>query len=408
MDFNPHIALEYARSISRPRLVGSGEEEKVAEEIIAKLETFGYHIEREPFQFTRAFDIALAVEVGLALFLILCALSFPTLLSAPLRVGAVVVIGSFLLVLLFLAQPLNQIIHRHAVASVPPSGDADSPRQPFGRTLTRVYRTFNIVARLPDYSTTRPSDYPTFYLVSHFDSKSQPLPLALRIACVLIFLPATALFTLFALAQLLFTNYLLLLAAGLLALVSGLPLLFLTVGNRSPGAIDNASGTGLLLHLAEVLAARPDLRSKIHLTCLVTSAEEMATMGARYHVQRQHASLPGAYVLNFDGIGIEGRLSLAGAKSNQPLARLVETVAAELHIPLSRFNLPGALYDHIPFTEAGIDSVTLVTVGRAAWGVHTAKDSPDKLDPRGFELAGKVALRVVEELAAKEIDKLSG
>ena len=38
---------------------------------------------------------------------------------------------------------------------------------------------------------------------------------------------------------------------GLLALAAALPLLFLDVGNTSPGAIDNASSVGLVLHLAE-------------------------------------------------------------------------------------------------------------------------------------------------------------
>ncbi len=59
MEFDPNKALAYAQALSRPRLVGSGEDERVAQEIVARLESFGYKVEREPFQFTRAFDIAL-------------------------------------------------------------------------------------------------------------------------------------------------------------------------------------------------------------------------------------------------------------------------------------------------------------------------------------------------------------
>ena len=76
---------------------------------------------------------------------------------------------------------------------------------------------------------------------------------------------------------------------GLLALAAAFPLLFLDVGNNSPGAIDNASSVGLVLHLAEVLAQRADWQDKLHLTILIPSAEEMTLMGSVAYVTAYEA-----------------------------------------------------------------------------------------------------------------------
>src|SRR5260221_102339 len=101
--------------------------------------------------------------------------------------------------------------------------------------------------------------------------------------------------------------------AGLVALVSSVPLLFLLLagsGNASPGAIDNAAGAGLVLHLAECLCANPPARP---VTVLITGAEELGLLGSLAFVHSANPqALSGAHVLNFDGIGTAGRLALVG------------------------------------------------------------------------------------------------
>jgi hypothetical protein len=398
MAFDPEVALAYARALSRPRRVGSDEEKRVAGEIAARLERFGYQVEREPFQFTLAFEIALAAEIALALALVLLALFVP---------ARAFIFGSLLLALLPIALPLNRAIQYRAVAPDPSPGETASARPAWGLRLGRLYRTANIVAapaprrELDEGAPGRAVGLPHLYLVSHLDSKSQRLPILIRIFLFVVFLPAVALFALSAIAQSVSPNLqgstLLL---GAISLLSGLPLLLLDVQNESPGAIDNASGTGLLLHLAEVLAARPDLLSKIRLTVLVTSAEEMATIGALYHVKRHARSLreETPVVLNFDGIGVDGRLYMAGRGG--ALAARLHRAAAEQKIPLADFSLTGVLFDHLPFAAHGLDAATLLAIGGASRHVHTAGDSADKLNPRGFEMAGRVAMRVIEAMAA--------
>jgi hypothetical protein len=77
----------------------------------------------------------------------------------------------------------------------------------------------------------------------------------------------------------------------------------------------------------------------------------------------------------------------------------VRAACSELQISLGKFSLPGAMFDHTPFARCGFDAVSLMAVGRASWAVHTPGDSADKLHVRGFEQAGRVAWRVIEQLA---------
>lgn len=110
------------------------------------------------------------------------------------------------------------------------------------------------------------------------------------------------------------------------------------------------------------------------------------------------------YVLNFDGVGVDGDLYYVG-HSRQPqnsdrisLLTRVQSACAELNLPLKRFGFVGALFDHMPFAQRGFDAVSLIAVGHASRSVHTPADAIDQLHVRGFDQAARVALRVIEKL----------
>jgi hypothetical protein len=403
MYFDPLIALQYAASISRPRRVGSGADEAVAAEIADQLHGWGYQVERQPFTFSTA------SEIFLKLFVLAGVLLFAALLIWHDRIVAVLLV---LLVGLFM--PLNRRVQAAAL-------EHDGRGLKWGRR----YATANLIARpsLPAQfakqspsapgiassldNASRNDDVPHLYLVAHYDSKSQLMPLVMRITLFMLAIIAgliLVVLTLFDVSTVLY------LPIGLLALAAAVPLLFLDVGNNSPGAIDNASSVGLVLHLAEVLAQRSDWQDKLHLTLLFPSAEELTLMGSVAYATAHEALLHeqdhngGLYVLNFDGIGVDGDLYYVG-HSLQPqngdrinlLAR-VQSACTELDLPLKRFGFVGALFDHIPFAQHGFDAISLIAVGRASRLVHTPADSIDQLHVRGFDQAGRVALRVIEYL----------
>jgi hypothetical protein len=77
--------------------------------------------------------------------------------------------------------------------------------------------------------------------------------------------------------------------------------------------------------------------------------------------------------------------------------------AEELGISLGRFFLPGAMFDHIPFADAGYEAVSLIGIGKDSLSIHTANDSPEKLHARGFEQAGSLAIRLIEKLSGERL-----
>ena len=125
----------------------------------------------------------------------------------------------------------------------------------------------------------------------------------------------------------------------------------------------------------------------------------VAYVAAHEALLREQAQHGGLHVLNFDGVGVDGSLCYVGGSRQRQngdrinLLTYVQDACAELNLPLKRFGFIGALFDHIPFAQHGFDAVSLITVGRASRSVHTPHDAIDQLHVRGFDQAGRVALR---------------
>src|SRR5512139_4324923 len=110
MTFDPHIALNYAASIARPRRVGTGADEEIAAEIAEKLRGWGYEVERQPFTFSTAPQAFLTLVVLAAIVLVLMMLLAHERFSIVADVAAVALV---LLVALFM--PLNRRVQSAAL-----------------------------------------------------------------------------------------------------------------------------------------------------------------------------------------------------------------------------------------------------------------------------------------------------
>jgi hypothetical protein len=392
--FRPDTARQYAQRVARPRRVGTAENQDTIDWIAGHLAEAGWHVLRQPFRFAAAGNAVLTMAIGLAL-----ALTVGILLAGGRAPGVSALLGALLLGLLALMEPASR--KAQAAAIFPPLGQPGGVWAALCRRIGRPETTENIIGHWPGAGAPL-AGRPHLLLVAHSDSKSQLLPLPLRMALI-VSASAGAIATALCAIGCLAWPQLARLTSGLgaLTLTAGLPLLALFAagaGNRSPGAIDNASGVGLLMHLAEVIAA--DAAMGVPVTLLVTGAEELGVVGARAFVQaattagwlRPDDAQSGLYLLNFDGVGGAGRLTMAGPRGD--LADRLETAGQALGVPVGRLGLGGALFDHGPFSEAGVEAATLMIQGRAALRVHTPGDSADLLVDAGFQQAGEVALRV--------------
>ena len=257
------------------------------------------------------------------------------------------------------------------------------------------------------------------YILAHYDSKSQTLPIGGRIPLVM---------ALFLSTLSLSAYHLLIPLAGLhvpgtveraifiTALTSGLVLLWTKTRNLSPGAIDNASGVALMLYLAEAIKKEAQEFKGLRFHFVATGAEEEGLVGAfwlRKSIKGDPTGRP--YFINLDGVGTKGRVyctdkiglhpSSQGQKEFLALIRrTAEAVGASAqadNVPLQVYSPPitmGAMADHFPFTANGYRAVTFSAVSRHSLWVHTPWDTLEMVEVEGMEAVGRLILGVLRLL----------
>ena len=166
-------------------------------------------------------------------------------------------------------------IEEHAFAGQP-------SRAFFG--VPALVNGINLIAR-----PIRPSAHRPIWLVAHYDSKGQPISMAIR----LIGFATLALGILLLLVAMI--PALLLIAFGL-AIVSQN-----RVNNKSPGALDNATA------LVAIFMTLDQLPRDASVGVIFPDAEEYGLVGARALVQDRAALLADASIINLDGLDDTGR-----------------------------------------------------------------------------------------------------
>lgn len=240
---------------------------------------------------------------------------------------------------------------------------------------------------------------PGVWLMAHLDTKSQPVPMLLRMSGIIV--ASAAMVTTFVAS--LFTeayrgNYLFFWGSiTALGAVGSLAVLLSTVGNRSPGALDNASG------VAAAVLGGAGTPSGMPVGVLLTSAEELGLAGARAWARDQavrHATRHKRYVINFDGLDDVGTLTCMSNRDN-PVAAALSSAASEAGMGLRlRKVLPGIMVDSSALSESDWDAVTvskgnLSTLAR----IHTPSDAPDRLAGAGVAEAVEMVLNFMKREA---------
>ena len=234
---------------------------------------------------------------------------------------------------------------------------------------------------------------PVVWLVAHLDSKSQTVPMLVRIkssvglqiASVVVLASAIAASAGFAPSK----GYWLALAVA--CVVAALPSMLCFVGARSPGALDNASGVAAVL-----LAAAADVKD---LGVLITSGEELGLAGARAWASTAKSRM---LAVNCDTVDDAGswRCMYSG-KQPTNLAAAVGKVAGAVGIVVRVGRLiPGILADNVAFADAGIEAMTVSrgnfsTLAR----IHTWRDNSTGLTGRGVADASVFLSALAKELS---------
>ena len=234
---------------------------------------------------------------------------------------------------------------------------------------------------------------PEVWLVAHIDSKSQTVPMLIRIGSS-VALGGVTMATLIVLLATLVVGRAaepVWHALAIAAVAAALPSIFCLVRNDSPGAVDNASGVAAVLIASQMTSSR-------NLGVLITSGEELGLAGAREWAAR---ASPGALFINCDTVDDVGgwRCMYTGSKPVR-IASAVEGIArrAGLELAVGRL-IPGILADSMAFADRGLDAVTisrgtLSTLAR----IHTRRDTSTTLAGGGIADAGALLSTLAKEL----------
>jgi len=165
-----------------------------------------------------------------------------------------------------------------------------------------------------------------------------------------------------------------------------------------PGADDNASGTAVLLEVARVFA-ESGFKPKRSLLFISFSGEEQGLLGSRHYVTQPPRPLSNTVaMINIDHAGIgNGRLTVGVTGLDKSLAANAGEHAG-LADTLDLFGFfPGG--DHVPFKEAGVPTVTVVS-GGAHPHFHHPSDTHDTVRPEILEQAAKYVVALVWKFAS--------
>lgn len=175
------------------------------------------------------------------------------------------------------------------------------------------------------------------------------------------------------------------------------------------GADDGASGAGVLLELARVLALHPELAAQVEFVFLdgeEAFAEHMTEEDGLYgskHDAAQRAkegTLP-RYQVNLDMVGGADNIIAVPAydTSDVMLSQYAKALMAE-NLPVSRWTAVPASYrdDHRPYLEQGVDSLNLIADFRGTRWWHKSGDTLDRIGTRTLNETGRLVLRLVSLL----------
>jgi hypothetical protein len=236
---------------------------------------------------------------------------------------------------------------------------------------------------------------PKVWFVAHLDSKSQTVPMLVRIAGSVALAAVVAL----TLAGLLISLIGVQVSGGiwraleLAAIAAAIPGVSCFVRNDSMGAVDNASGV-----VAAILASQSAVSPR-DLGILITSAEELGLAGARAWAE---AAPKGGLFLNCDTVDDTGdwRCMHSGGRP-QRITNATVSVADRLRTPIRVTRLiPGILADNMAFADRGMQAVTLSrgTLSTLA-RIHTRRDTSNGLTGRGSAEASILLSALAKELS---------
>jgi aminopeptidase YwaD len=153
-----------------------------------------------------------------------------------------------------------------------------------------------------------------------------------------------------------------------------------------PGANDNASGTSMLLNLAQHYA-KPENKPDYTIVFIFFGAEEAGLVGSKFYTENPVFPLEEIKLLiNIDlaGTGDEGITVVNGSVFEKEFNKLKELNEAKKYLAQVKVRGKAANSDHYYFTEKGVPAFFIYTMGGIK-AYHDVYDKPETLPLTEFQ-----------------------
>jgi aminopeptidase YwaD len=169
------------------------------------------------------------------------------------------------------------------------------------------------------------------------------------------------------------------------------------------GADDNASGVGMMLELAEKLAAHPESHKR-SIIVAAFSGEEMGLLGSKKYVEDPMIDLKAVdAMVNLDMVGRltdSTKLQIGGVGTAESLRKIVYESCDTTKMRLALAEEGYGPSDHASFY--GKDIPVLFLTSGAHLDYHTPSDTWDKINYPGMVKIADVAFKIIEDIANTE------
>ncbi len=164
-----------------------------------------------------------------------------------------------------------------------------------------------------------------------------------------------------------------------------------------PGGNDNASGSAMLVFLADYFKEHA---SKYNLVFIAFAGEEVGLLGSEYFVSHPLIKLKDIrFLINLDimGSGEEGITAVNGTLFEKEFLLLQKINKKQKALPVIKKRGPAANSDHYFFTEAGVPSFFIYTMGPNK-NYHDVNDTYENLSFKAFEKIGELLIAFTHKL----------
>ena len=378
--------LQNLKLLSFPRLAGTQNEKKAFNILKNKIKDYNSQYFNQEFSFTTFYSKFLPKILFTLLFLLLISFSMKNVLLFGISV---------LLILIFSVFILNPV------------------KIGIGKKIKSQNIYLKYQKNKKNNENINPVDVDNknsfnILFISHVDSKGQRFSIKMRIVSykiwiisfisgfVLIFLDDILVFNLY-------LNLFEFIALGI-NLFAVILIILNTTNNKSPGALDNASGVTCVLELLKYYSKYENRLNNYNLWFLFTGAEEIGTMGIRHFYDKiMDFNKKKTIIINFDSIG--KKVTYFSSKINPKrrkeeyykLLKIADKINLDLGYSSSSFGVrsDGIYLKNQDYHGFGFGDPSSYK------HVHSINDTTDKVEAN---LLKKLCIFIIE--AVKEIDKL--